>query len=363
MVINFEEVCNEIIEKLSKLRDCPNRLETPVIYHLDVGAMYPNIILTNRLQPSAIVDESDCSACDFNKPGAKCQRKMKWTNRSEYMPASRSEFQRIQQQLENERFPGVRPGEKMRAFHELSYVEQAEIEKKRLQEYCRKAYKKTHITREEVRETTVCQRENSFYVDTVRDFRDRRYEFKNLQKVWKKKLAAAQESKDAIEIKKCNSMIILYESLQLAHKCILNSFYGYVMRKGARWYSMEMAGIVCYTGSTIITRAKELIEKIGRPLELDTDGIWCILPATFPENFVVKTTDPKKKLTISYPCSMLNLLVKDYYTNDQYHELVDSKLLKYEIRSENSVFFEVDGPYLAMVLPAAKEEGKRLKKR
>lgn len=24
--------------------------------------------------------------------------------------------------------------------------------------------------------------------------------------------------------------------LQLAHKCILNSFYGYVMRKGARWY-------------------------------------------------------------------------------------------------------------------------------
>lgn len=363
MVINFEEVCNEIIEKLSKLRDCPNRLETPIIYHLDVGAMYPNIILTNRLQPSAIVDESDCSACDFNKPGAKCQRKMKWTNRSEYMPASRSEFQRIQQQLENERFPGAKPGEKMRAFHELSYIEQAEIEKKRLQEYCRKAYKKTHITREEVKETTVCQRENSFYVDTVRDFRDRRYEFKNLQKVWKKKLSAAQESKDAIEIKKCNSMIILYESLQLAHKCILNSFYGYVMRKGARWYSMEMAGIVCFTGSTIITRAKELIEKIGRPLELDTDGIWCILPATFPENFVVKTTDPKKKLTISYPCSMLNLLVKDYYTNDQYHELVDSKLLKYEIRSENSVFFEVDGPYLAMVLPAAKEEGKRLKKR
>ncbi len=102
MVINFEEVCNEIIEKLSKLRDYPNRLETPVLYHLDVGAMYPNIILTNRLQPSAIVDESDCSVCDFNKPGAKLQRKMKWTWRSEYMPATKNEFQRIQQQLENE---------------------------------------------------------------------------------------------------------------------------------------------------------------------------------------------------------------------------------------------------------------------
>lgn len=37
--------------------------------------------------------------------------------------------------------------------------------------------------------------------------------------------------------------------------------------------------------------------------------------------------------------------------------------MKYEIRHENTIFFEVDGPYLAMVLPAAKEEGKKLKKR
>ena len=47
-------------------------------------------------------------------------------------------------------------------------------------------------------------------------------------------------------------MVVLYDSLQLAHKCILNSFYGYVMRKGARWYSMEMAGVVTYTGARII---------------------------------------------------------------------------------------------------------------
>lgn len=26
-------------------------------------------------------------------------------------------------------------------------------------------------------------------------------------------------------------MVVVYDSLQLAHKCILNSFYGYVMRK------------------------------------------------------------------------------------------------------------------------------------
>lgn len=50
--------------------------------------------------------------------------------------------------------------------------------------------------------------------------------------MWKKKLSAAQESGDAAEIKRCKNMEILYDSLQLAHKCILNSFYGYVMRKG-----------------------------------------------------------------------------------------------------------------------------------
>jgi len=42
------------------------------------------------------------------------------------------------------------------------------------QEYCRRAYKKTKVKQLEEKYTTVCQRENSFYVDTVRMFRDRR---------------------------------------------------------------------------------------------------------------------------------------------------------------------------------------------
>lgn len=60
------------------------RLERPLIYHLDVGAMYPNIILTNRLQPCSIVDETICASCDFNKPGADCQKDMSWMWRAEY---------------------------------------------------------------------------------------------------------------------------------------------------------------------------------------------------------------------------------------------------------------------------------------
>ncbi|XP_052865449.1 DNA polymerase epsilon catalytic subunit 1 [Anopheles cruzii] len=366
-VINFQEVKDEIQSALQQLHDIPTRLEQPVIYHLDVGAMYPNIILTNRLQPSSMVSDVDCAACEYNRPEARCKRNMEWLWRGEMLPASRNEFQRIQQQLETEKFPPLFPGGAQRAFHELSREDQAAYEKKRLADYCRKAYKKTKVTRLETRTSTICQRENSFYVDTVRAFRDRRYEYKGMTKVAKAAVTAAVKSGDAGEIKAAKGREVLYDSLQLAHKCILNSFYGYVMRKGARWHSMPMAGIVCLTGSNIITKAREIIERVGRPLELDTDGIWCILPASFPQEFTIRTRHAKKQtINVSYPNAVLNTMVKDHFTNDQYHELereATGTEAQYSIRKENSIFFEVDGPYLAMVLPAAKEEGKRLKKR
>ncbi|CAH0728541.1 unnamed protein product, partial [Brenthis ino] len=364
LVTNFNEVCEEIKAKLQHMKDHPRRDENPLIYHLDVGAMYPNIILTNRLQPSAMVGARTCAVCDHNRPGADCQRRMEWMWRGDYLPATRSEYQRIQQQLETEKFPPLHPGGPQRAFHALPKEDQAAYEKKRLADYCKVAYKKTKVTRTEVRTTTICQKENSFYVDTVRAFRDRRYEYKALNKQAKAMVSAALAGGDAAEVKSAKSREVLYDSLQLAHKCILNSFYGYVMRRGARWHSMEMAGIVCYTGANIIMRAREIIEQVGRPLELDTDGIWCILPSSFPENVTIHTThQKKKKINVSFPNAVLNAMVKDYFTNDQYYELLDPVEKKYEKRSENSIFFEVDGPYLAMVLPASKEEGKKLKKR
>uniref|UniRef100_A0A0X3P616 DNA-directed DNA polymerase n=2 Tax=Schistocephalus solidus TaxID=70667 RepID=A0A0X3P616_SCHSO len=371
---NFEQVCAEVEQALGTLGAMPNRVECPVIVHLDVGAMYPNIILTNRLQPSAVAADASerCSSCHFYKPGVACQRFMSWKWRGELWTASRAEVYRVQAQLNQERFPDTKMSESginggRRAFHELSREEQATVEKKRLSDFCRRAYKRIHTTRTEERVAMVCQRENSFYVDTVRSFRDRRYKFKGLTKVWKRKLdetsaAAAAGVGDPALVKEASSMVVLYDSLQLAHKCILNSFYGYVMRRGARWHSMEMAGIVCHTGASIITRARELVEQIGRSLELDTDGIWCMLPASFPQNLQFQLASGKK-LSVSYPGAVLNQLVQDLFTNDQYHELLDPAHLTYTVRSENSIFFEIDGPYKAMVLPAAKEEGKRLKKR
>ncbi|KAF9436997.1 DNA polymerase epsilon catalytic subunit [Entomortierella beljakovae] len=361
-VLNYEEVKAAITAPLADLRDRPNRTENPSIYHLDVAAMYPNIILTNRLQPDSIIDESTCASCDFNRVGKECDRRMTWSWRGEYFPAKKSEYNMIRNQLESERFPGKRSWDEPRKFHSLSEAEQSVLIKKRISEYSRKVYRKTHETKVMEREAIVCQRENPFYVDTVKAFRDRRYEYKGLHKKWKGNTEKAIKAEDLVEIENAKKMVVLYDSLQLAHKCILNSFYGYVMRKGARWYSMEMAGIVCLTGARIIQLARKLVEQMGRPLELDTDGIWCIFPQTFPENFTFKLKGGKK-FPISYPCTMLNHLVHAKFTNNQYQVLKNPDDYEYETIEENSIFFEVDGPYHAMILPSSKEEDKLLKKR
>lgn len=362
-VENYEEVRSQILDRLTQLKETPNRHERPLIYHLDVASMYPNIMTTNRLQPDSMIEEGDCAACDFNRPGKTCDRRLPWAWRGEYLPAKRDEYNMIKHALENEKFPGKYPNSPMRTFNDLPYSDQADLIRKRLQAYSQKVYHKIRDSTTIVREAIICQRENPFYINTVRDFRDRRYDYKGKAKTWKGKTEALKSSgATGSEIDAAKKMIILFDSLQLAHKVILNSFYGYVMRKGSRWYSMEMAGVTCLTGATIIQLARGLVERLGRPLELDTDGIWCMLPATFPENFNFKMKSGKK-LSISYPCVMLNHLVHDKFTNHQYQDLTDPKTFKYETHSDNSIFFEVDGPYRAMVLPTSKEEDKNLKKR
>lgn len=360
---NYEEVKAQIADRLMQLKTTPNRLEKPSIYHLDVASMYPNIMTTNRLQPDSMIDESVCAACDFNRPGKTCDRRMPWSWRGEFLPAKRDEYNMIRHALENEKFPGRTANSLTRTFQELSLDEQTSMVKKRLTDYSKKIYHKIHDARTAEREAIICQRENPFYVDTVRDFRDRRYDFKGKQKVWKGKTADLEKAgATTAEIEEAKKMIVLFDSLQLAHKVILNSFYGYVMRKGSRWYSLEMAGVTCLTGARLIQMARQLVERIGRPLELDTDGIWCILPATFPENVAFKLKNGKK-LSISYPCVMLNHLVHAKFTNHDYETLKDANTFRYEKHSDNSIFFEVDGPYKAMILPTSKEEDKNLKKR
>ncbi|OMH80188.1 DNA polymerase epsilon catalytic subunit A [Zancudomyces culisetae] len=366
---NYDEIKGQIKTQLEYLRDHPNIQISPLIYHLDVAAMYPNIILTNRLQPDAVVNEKVCASCDFNVMGKTCERKMKWLWRGEYYPATKGEVNMIKAQIKNTAVSDSNAGDaaqnETKMFLELSEYKQNEILKSKVKEYSRKVYNKIREIKVEEREASICQRETSFYVNTVRNFRDRRYVYKGLLKNEKStfdKFAKAGQKHEADESKK---LMVTYDSLQLAHKCILNSFYGYVMRRGARWHSLEMAGVVCYTGSKIIQLARSRVEKIGRPLELDTDGIWCALPNGFPENYSFKIKNSTKKFMISYPCSMLNHLVHAVFTNDQYQDKVEEEdgSFYYKSHSENSIFFEIDGPYRAMVLPASTQADKLLKKR
>ena len=114
---------------------------------------------------------------------------------------------------------------------------------------------------------------------------------------------------------------------------------------------------------TVLQRANELIGAVGKPLELDTDGIWCALPGSFPEEFKVrvvgepawvrfyiglarwarwgnhtrcecwvwlnhpsscalpaqfKNATTGKVFKMSYPCAMLNVQVAEHNTNDQF---------------------------------------------
>jgi DNA polymerase epsilon subunit 1 len=99
-VTNYEEVKQEIVDKLQGIKArCPNLTDKPLIYHVDVAAMYPNIILSNRLQPVAIVNEKICAGCIFNKPENDCKRNLDWQWRGDLLPLNRREFEMVKGQL------------------------------------------------------------------------------------------------------------------------------------------------------------------------------------------------------------------------------------------------------------------------
>lgn len=343
-VLNLKEISSNIEDQLLMLlesvNNSPNQTieRTPLIYHVDVASMYPNIILTNRLQPTAIVDEKKCSHCLFNDPINRCQRNLGWEWRGSYYPLSTNELISIKASTSNE----------------TQYISA-------IKQFSQKHYKCNTKTVTLYKENTVCMRENSFYVDTIRSFRDLRYSYKELAKNFYKKADIARNEGNHEKANEGNTLGVLYDSLQLAHKIILNSFYGYVMKKGARWYSMEMAGMVTHTGAKIIQASREVLDALGKPLELDTDGIWTLLPQGFPEKFKINLSNGKS-IYFNFVCSLLNWTINERFCNDQYQELIINKN-KYLTRREMTIFFELDGPYRAMIIPASKEENKKLKKR
>ena len=88
------------ITALAALRDNPNQSGDARFYHLDVGAMYPNIILTNRLQPPAMVTTDTCAACDYNRPREDGRSRWMWRAARSSRPRSASRTSAIKAQLE-----------------------------------------------------------------------------------------------------------------------------------------------------------------------------------------------------------------------------------------------------------------------
>lgn len=292
---------------------------------------------------------------------------MKWLWRGTYFSAGRSEYEFARRKLETERFPvkekfknppktdkdknpkfkkkfDSQPQKKDIGFYELSPEEQNEELVKKLKDLSKKIYKTSHKSTTEEREATMCQRENPFYIDTVRAFRDRRYEYKRKLKGAQINLEKLQnEGASQAQLQEAQKLVVLYDSLQLAHKCILNSFYGYVMRKGARWFSMEMAGAGVLSSSNCwfyqwLTPVLKLLPKQESSLRRLADlsnWILMVFGACYLLHFHRITSSflqmergtsfwawalTAASFTFSYPCVILNKNVAVRFTNDQYQD-------------------------------------------
>ncbi|QHN86631.1 hypothetical protein HN51_040959 [Arachis hypogaea] len=117
---------------------------------------------------TSIVSDEVCTACDFNRPGKTCLRKLEWVWRGETFMAKKSDYYHIKKQIESDFVDGANV-RLSKPFLDLPKAEQQSRLKDRLKKYCQKAYKRVldkPVT--ELREAGICMRENPFYVDTVR---------------------------------------------------------------------------------------------------------------------------------------------------------------------------------------------------
>jgi hypothetical protein len=65
-----------------------------------------------------------------------------------------------------------------------------------------------------------------------------------------------------------------------------------------------------------------LLSDIGKPLELDTDGIWTLLPKRLPQSFRLEyktdKCDALQYKNFNFICTLLNLKLFQMFSNPQY---------------------------------------------
>ena len=131
-------------------------------------------VLVVQFQPSSIVSDEICTACDFNRPGKICLRKLEWVWRGEAFMAKKrfifllldycwgisgktisyncvwmflnsiSDYYHLKRQIESELVDGE-DSKFSKSFTDLPKAEQQQKLKERLKKYCQKVYFLDHF--------------------------------------------------------------------------------------------------------------------------------------------------------------------------------------------------------------------------
>jgi DNA polymerase epsilon subunit 1 len=157
---------------------------------------------------------------------------------------------------------------------------------------------------------------------------------KDQSNYWKIELDQAKLREDFIRKFDAVEKLAVNNSLQLAYKIILNSFSHYVLNKESRWYLRDIEEEFLTKRLEIDQKTYRIIEKMGIMLATDNDGMWCLLPETFPGKFTIHLSDGNE-LSFSFLSLLLN-----FQTNTD---------LKVGNRFNN--YFEVDDGFRAVILP------------
>jgi len=244
----------------------------PILIHVDVASMYPNIIINYNLQPWNIVTEEKCNTCKYRydpeKGEACCWVNMKWNAVYETIKADSKERDLAEQDIEK-------------------YLENHDnIDDKKIKSFYSKHVKgtKKYETYKFPLISRFCQKSHKLFVNTIREFRDGRYKYKYMMidketEIEKLEQIIKESSKDLtkkeiLEIEQQVNTLTTEKgyarNMQLGLKVFLNSFYGYMKSRGARWWSMDVAGATCMKGQEIITFAIDFCNKIGINIEVDS---------------------------------------------------------------------------------------------
>jgi DNA polymerase elongation subunit (family B) len=185
VVDNVSKYLASIDESFSKIRSKCKKKDSGdleyygliAIIHIDVASMYPNIIITYNLQPHGAVTQTMCDACHCHHSEGEpcCWIEMPWN--AVYVshvipPDIREKADKALLKMKGEK--GEADKIRKKAYGE--FIGRAVAAGKM------KKPKKLEYTFKIPRTARFCQKAHKFFARAVKDFRDKRYEFKYAEK-------------------------------------------------------------------------------------------------------------------------------------------------------------------------------------